>query len=200
MIANDCIRVQGRRLSGRELTELQVLIVAVHRVDRYFAKSCLPRRSRESGRIQHSEGTRAAIEVGTDGSVDPLKGRTLFCSEQVAITVQSRSQELAPSLGACALGHMPIHYHETHGLFDGVVGGLDFRVGDGKGSNLWLEGKSDGDSSYTNEPVELCAGIAARMQYRFQGGIPDLGLGGGQGQSKSLLAEFGARWRAPKSL
>jgi hypothetical protein len=26
MIANDCIRVQGRRLSGRELTELQVLI------------------------------------------------------------------------------------------------------------------------------------------------------------------------------
>jgi hypothetical protein len=28
---------------------------------------------------------------------------------------------------------MPIHYHETHGLFDGVVGGLDFRVGDEKG-------------------------------------------------------------------
>src|ERR1035437_2028746 len=30
------------------------------------------------------------------------------------------------------------------------------------------------------------------MQDRLQGGIPDLGFGGGQGQSKSLLAEFGA--------
>ena len=62
---------------------------------------------------------------------------------------------------------MSIHHHETQGLFGGVIGGLDFRVG-------------------INEPVNFAVGIVARLQDRVQCGIPDLGLAGSQDQRKSL--------------
>jgi hypothetical protein len=39
---------------------------------------------------------------------------------------------------------MPIHHYEAHGLFDGVVGGLDFRVGDETEVTLSMEAKAMG--------------------------------------------------------
>ena len=38
--------------------------------------------------------------------------------------------------------------------------------------------------------MNFVVGIAARLQNRVQCGIPDLGFGGSQGQSKSLCAEL----------
>jgi hypothetical protein len=39
---------------------------------------------------------------------------------------------------------MSIHHHETQGLFGGVIGGLDFRVGDEMKVTLPVEVKAMG--------------------------------------------------------
>ncbi len=83
------------------------------------------------------------IEVGTDGSVDPVIGRT-FLQRAGGDNRPESFAEIAPSLAPSALGQVPIHHDETHGLFGGVIGGLDFRVGDEKKATLPVEGKAMG--------------------------------------------------------
>src|SRR5665647_3611179 len=82
---------------------------------------------------------------------------------------------------------MSVHHHETQSLFGGVIGGLDFRVGDEMKVTLPVAGKAMGE--VINEPVNFAVGIAARLQDRVQCGSPDLGFGGSQGERKSLWAE-----------
>jgi len=56
---------------------------------------------------------------------------------------------------------MAIHHHETQGLFDGVIGGLDFRVGDEMKVTLAVEGKAMGE--VVNEPVNFAVGISGAV-------------------------------------
>ena len=123
------------------------------------------------------------IEVGVDGGVDPLISRALL--ERAGREDRPEAfAEVPPSLAPSSLGHMSIHHHETHGLFGGVIGGLDLRVGDEMKVTLPVEAKAMAE--VLNEPVDFAVGIAAGLQDRVQCGIPNLGLGGGQGERKSL--------------
>jgi hypothetical protein len=83
----------------------------------------------ESGRIQQQRRNRAPIEVGTDGGVDPHIGRTVLQRAGSDYRPEAFA-EIPPSLAPSSLGHMSIHHHETLGVFGGVIGGLDFRMGD----------------------------------------------------------------------
>ena len=106
-----------------------------------FAKNGFPCLRKESGRIQQQRRNGAPIEVGTDGGVDPLISRTLLNRAGSDDRPESFA-EIPPSLAPSSLGHMSVHHHETHGLFDGVVGGLDFRVGDETEVTLSVEAKA----------------------------------------------------------
>ena len=127
------------------------------------------------------------IEVGVDGGVDPLISRALL--ERAGREDRPEAfAEVPPSLAPSSLGRMSIHHHETHGLFGGVIGGLDLRVGDEMKVTLPVEAKAMAE--VLNEPVDFAVGIAAGLQDRVQCGIPDLGFAGRQGPRESLGAEF----------
>src|ERR1035441_7442659 len=80
-------------------------------------------RVKESGRIQQQRRNRAPIEVGADGGVDPVIGRT-FLQRAGSDDRPETFAKIPPSLASSALGYMAVHHHETHGLFGGIIGGL----------------------------------------------------------------------------
>jgi len=81
--------------------------------------------------------------VGADGGVDPVIGRTVL-QRAGSDDRPEAFAEIPPSVAPSSLGHMSIHHHETQGLFGGVIGGLDFRVGDEMKVTLPVEVKAMG--------------------------------------------------------
>ena len=81
------------------------------------------------------------FEVGTDSSVDPLIGRALLQRAGSDDRPESFA-EIPPALAASSLRHMSVHYHETQGLLGGVIGGLNFRVGNEMKVTLPVEAKA----------------------------------------------------------
>ena len=112
-------------------------------MSRIFSKNCFRWLSKESGRIQQQRRDRASIEVGVDGGVDPVIGRT-FLQRAGSDDRPEALAEIPPSLAPSSLSHMAIDHHETQGLFGGVIGGLDFRMSDEMKVTLPVEVKAMG--------------------------------------------------------
>ena len=133
--------------------------------------------------------------MGTDGGVDPI-GRTVL-QRTGSDDRPEAFAEIPPSLAPNSLSHMSIHHHETLGVFGGVIGGLDFRVGDEMKVILPVEGKAMGE--VINEPVNLAVGIAARLRDRVQCGTQTLASAVARASAKAFELSSARRWRASKS-
>jgi len=92
--------------------------------------------------------------------------------------------EVTAARATRALGHMPIHHNETHGLFGGVVGRLDFRRSNEPKVSLSVVMKAQ--DQILDQAVDFAVRIATGMKRRFQRGIPDFGFRGGQSPIKSF--------------